>query len=107
MQDLNGECSNAVPSGLGNGNSNMDMSVFTDGPTDMSDHNKEEVEMEEAEAGSPTQWGMVMSGFQAVMEMSMMWEEAKMVVDWTTTNTRTKKSPNLAEQVPSQAVQDR
>ena len=36
----------------------MDMSVFTDGPAAMSDHNEEEVEVEEAEAGSPTWWGM-------------------------------------------------
>jgi hypothetical protein len=59
MRDLIGERPSVVPSGLGNGNSDMDMSVFTDGPAATSDRNQEEVEVEEVEAGSPTRWGMV------------------------------------------------
>jgi len=42
MRDLIGERPNIVPSGLGNGNSNMDMSIFTDGRGAASDRNDEE-----------------------------------------------------------------
>ena len=42
MRDLIGERPNIVPSGLGNGNSDMDMSIFTDGRGAASDHNDEE-----------------------------------------------------------------
>ncbi|KIM72023.1 hypothetical protein PILCRDRAFT_16506 [Piloderma croceum F 1598] len=47
-----GEHPNIVPSGLGNGNSGMDMSTFTDGPGAASEEEEEEA------LGSPTQWGI-------------------------------------------------
>ena len=53
MRELIGERPNIVPSGLGNGNSEMDMSTFTDGLGAAS-----EEEGEEEAAGSPTQWGI-------------------------------------------------
>ena len=52
MCELIGERPNIVPSGLGNGNSGMDMSTFTDGLGAASEEEEEEV------AGSPTQWGI-------------------------------------------------
>jgi hypothetical protein len=52
MRELIGERPNIVPSGLGNGNSGMDMSTFTDGPGAVSEEEEEEA------AGSPTQWGI-------------------------------------------------
>jgi len=51
MWDLIGEHPNVVPSGLGNGNSDMDMSIFRA----VSNHNKQE---EEEEAGSLMWWGI-------------------------------------------------
>jgi len=42
MQDLIVACPNVVPSGLGNGNSNLDMSIFTYGQGAASDCNDEE-----------------------------------------------------------------
>jgi hypothetical protein len=55
MGDLIGERPNVVPSGLGNGNSDMDMLIFGA----VSDCNEqEEDDEEEEEAGSPTPWGI-------------------------------------------------
>ncbi|KIM82048.1 hypothetical protein PILCRDRAFT_8279 [Piloderma croceum F 1598] len=52
MRELIGERPNIVPSSLGNGNSGMDMSTFTDGPGAASEEEEEEA------VGSPTQWGI-------------------------------------------------
>ncbi|KIM78692.1 hypothetical protein PILCRDRAFT_10917 [Piloderma croceum F 1598] len=52
MRELIGERPNIVPSSLGNGNSRMDMSTFTDGPGAASEEEEEEA------VGSPTQWGI-------------------------------------------------
>jgi hypothetical protein len=52
MRELIGERPNIVPSGLGNGSSEMDMSTFTDGLGAASEEEQEEA------AGSPTRWGI-------------------------------------------------
>jgi len=52
MCELIGERPNIVPSGLGNGNSEMDMSMFMDG---LGAASGEEAEVEGEVAGSPTQ----------------------------------------------------
>jgi hypothetical protein len=56
MCELIGKCPNIVPSGLRNGNSEMDMSTFTDGLEAVSEEEEEEA------AGSPTQWGIENDG---------------------------------------------
>jgi len=53
MRELIGEHPNIVPSGLGNGNSEMDMSTFTDGLGAASEEEEEEVAV-----GSSMQWGI-------------------------------------------------
>ena len=51
MRELIGECPNIVPSGLGNGNSEMDMSMFTDGLGAASEEEEEDPRLKGRYAG--------------------------------------------------------